>query len=444
MEFGWENPRAALVGSANRRRGDLVTYRLVQAFGEVLRVGDPRGAAAVVDDALASGLSSVEIQSRVIAPAMWGIGELWERGGLSVAQEHLATAVSHHVLARLYPGVLGHVRRRGDTVVVAAVHGEHHVLGLRMVADVFEGAGFDVRFLGADVPEGSLAAWVSEHRPATVALGVTMPLGAATLARQLQGLRESDPELRLIIGGQGVPAALRESAGVLYAADTEQLAEQASRGLSAPAGELPRYIARGGVRFGALAGVPTELTAGVVARLSQTTAAAADSARRQARRAFSFEQLAFSDPLTALWNRRAFDDRFQALIASPGARAPAILMVDVDRFKAINDELGHQAGDRALIRVAEQITQALRPGDFVARYGGDEFVVLLRDTPPEGAAELGERIRGQVERALGEPQLTVSIGVSVPDHADRRRAILDVDRALYDAKERGRNQVVLA
>ena len=146
MEFGWENPRAAL-GSANRRRGDLVTYRLVQAFGEVLRVGDPRDAAVVVDDALASGLSSVEVQSRVIAPAMWGIGELWERGGLSVAQEHLATAVSHHVLARLYPGVLGHVRRGGDTVVVAAVHGEHHVLGLRMVADVFEGAGFDVRFL---------------------------------------------------------------------------------------------------------------------------------------------------------------------------------------------------------------------------------------------------------------------------------------------------------
>ena len=121
---------------------------------------------------------------------------------------------------------------------------------------------------------------MSEHRPATVALGVTMPLGAATLARQLQALRESDPELRLIIGGQGVPAALRQSAGVLYAADTEQLAEQASRGLSAPAGELPRYIARGGVRFGGLAGVPTELTAGVVARLSQTTAATADSARR--------------------------------------------------------------------------------------------------------------------------------------------------------------------
>ena len=150
--------------------------------------------------------------------------------------------MSHHVLARLYPGVLGHVQRRGDTVVVAAVHGEHHVLGLRMVADVFEGAGFDVRFLGADVPEGSLAAWVSEHRPASVRSGVTMPLGAATLARQLQALRDSDPELRLIIGGQGVPDVLRESAGVLYAADTEQLAEQLTAAECPQPGSCPRYL----------------------------------------------------------------------------------------------------------------------------------------------------------------------------------------------------------
>jgi methanogenic corrinoid protein MtbC1 len=209
-----------------------VTHRLAAAFGEALRAGDPHSAASVVDDALGSDLSSVEIQSRVIAPAMWGIGKLWELGQLTVAEEHLATAVSHHVLARLYPGSLAHTQRRSDTVLVAAVHGEQHVLGLRMVADVFEGAGYDVRFLGAGVPESSLAAWVSEHHPAIVALGATMPLSGATLARQLQALRDRNPELVLIIGGQGVPAVLRESPGVLYAADTEQLAELANTGLT--------------------------------------------------------------------------------------------------------------------------------------------------------------------------------------------------------------------
>jgi diguanylate cyclase (GGDEF)-like protein/PAS domain S-box-containing protein len=230
---------------AGPRRSDLVT-RLAAAFGEALRAGDPHAAASVVDDALGSGLSPVEIQSRVIAPAMWRIGELWELAQLTVAEEHLATAVSHHVLARLYPAMLAHAQRRSDTVLVAAVHGEQHVLGLRMVADVFEGAGYDVRFLGADVPESSLAAWVSEHHPAIVALGATMPLNAATLARQLQTLRDRNPELVLIIGGQGVPAALRESAGVLYAADTEQLAELANTGLSTRTAKISRKGVIGG------------------------------------------------------------------------------------------------------------------------------------------------------------------------------------------------------
>ncbi|MGA2929131.1 MAG: diguanylate cyclase, partial [Solirubrobacteraceae bacterium] len=431
--------------TAGPRRADLVTDRLPAAFGDALRAGDPHAAAGVVDDALGSGLSSVEIQSRVIAPAMWGIGELWQLGQLTIADEHLATAVSHHVLARLYPGLLAHARRRSDTVLVAAVHGEHHVLGLRMVADVFEGAGYDVRFLGADVPESSLTAWVSQHHPTIVALGATMPLNAATLARQLQALRDHDPELVLIIGGQGVPAVLRESAGVLYVADTEQLAELANSGLNIqPGGELPRSTARGGVHFNQSATTASDATEGLAARLAQTTAATADVARSHARRAFALEQLASSDPLTELCNRRAFDDRHQALIDTQGSRPPTILMIDIDRFKAINDDYGHHAGDRALTRVTAHITQALRPVDFVARYGADEFVVLLPDTPPAEAAEIAERIRSQVEHDPAEPKLTVSIGITVPDHADRRRATLDVDRALYDAKQHGRNQIVFA
>jgi diguanylate cyclase (GGDEF)-like protein len=429
----------------SRGGGAGTTDRLSRAYGDTLRVGDPHGAAVVIDDALAEGLSSVEIQSRVIAPAMWGIGELWERGALTVAEEHLATAVSHHVLTRLYPGLLNQAQRRGDTIVVAAVHGEHHVLGLRMAADVLEGAGFDVRFLGADLPESSLLAWVTEHRPAAVALGVTMPLGAAALGQELQALHDYDPEMHLIVGGHGVPAVLHERAGVFYASDTVRLLEYVNRAVKTrPPGELPLAIAHGGVSFGGLLGAGSGITEGLEARMAQATAAAADAARGQARRAFVLEQIAFRDPLTDLWSRRAFDDRYEDLTAAEITPAPTVLMIDVDHFKSVNDTFGHDAGDHALIKVAGCITRSIRPKDFAARYGGDEFAVLLPDTPAQLASEIGERIRSAVTSRLTDPPVTVSIGVSVPDHADRRRATLDVDRALYEAKQHGRNQVAVA
>jgi diguanylate cyclase (GGDEF)-like protein len=119
-------------------------------------------------------------------------------------------------------------------------------------------------------------------------------------------------------------------------------------------------------------------------------------------------------------------------------------MIDVDHFKAVNDGCGRDAGDRVLIEIAGCITRAMRPDDFAARHGGDEFAVLLPETPAQVAAQIGERIRSAVTFELTDPPVTVSIGVSVPDHADRRRATLDVDRALYQAKQHGRNQVTFA
>ena len=166
------------------------------------------------------------------------------------------------------------------------------------------------------------------------------------------------------------------------------------------------------------------------------------------------EQISIIDGLTSIENRRAFDlvyDRAWKLSRREGTPL-ALIMIDIDHFKIFNDTYGHLAGDKALIKIAEVIKGVIkRPGDLAARYGGEEFVVMLTNTAAEGAAVVAEEIRRRVEE-LGienvkiESDLTVSLGVAsvVPDHTMEPDELIDIaDRALYKAKEEGRNKVIV-
>ena len=117
------------------------------------------------------------------------------------------------------------------------------------------------------------------------------------------------------------------------------------------------------------------------AQFEATTASLAELTRRHATNAYRLRLDAMQDALTGIWNRRAFDDRLRELIADPGAQPLSLLLIDLDGFKAINDEYGHQAGDVALQEVAGAMCRAARTDDFVARLGGDEFVVLVPRAP---------------------------------------------------------------
>jgi len=155
---------------------------------------------------------------------------------------------------------------------------------------------------------------------------------------------------------------------------------------------------------------------------------------------------ALHDPLTGLPNRALFEDRLGRALAEQERRGTsvAVIFLDIDRFKLVNDSLGHAAGDELLKEVAPRLRQALRPGDTVARFGGDEFGVLLEDVSNESDAT---RVAERIAAALGRPFVvrerehfvTASSGIAVGGAGQLPEAVIrDADSAMYRAKERGR------
>jgi diguanylate cyclase len=158
---------------------------------------------------------------------------------------------------------------------------------------------------------------------------------------------------------------------------------------------------------------------------------------------------ALTDPLTGLCNRRAMDQRFGELWSEPEEAPLAILVLDIDFFKRINDTYGHADGDWVIRWVAATLCRCIRAGDSAFRYGGEEFLVLLPDTTLEGAIRVAESIRGRIEDLhLAFPRhwqvpLTVSLGVAARRRQDDPLSLFErADRALYQAKRHGRNRVV--
>jgi diguanylate cyclase (GGDEF)-like protein len=179
--------------------------------------------------------------------------------------------------------------------------------------------------------------------------------------------------------------------------------------------------------------------------------------RREAlrREASALQSIAWTDALTGVPNRHFFTAALaRAWRSERRAERQAILMIDIDHFKLLNDRYGHPVGDGCLRQVARALQHALvHPDDVLARYGGEEFIVLLRDSPADSAQAVAERLRATVQNLrienAGSPEavVTVSIGIAsapLTDEAAAARMVEDADRALYEAKCDGRNQVKLA
>ncbi len=255
-----------------------------------------------------------------------------------------------------------------------------------------------LRFLlDADDPEAAAAR-------AVAALGLLPEIAWAELDGQAHG------DLEMTLGEPGAQRVL-------------------AVGLAAPGDTGARALVEGVL----------ELVAGVYAR---------DVAMRR------LEADAATDPLTKLWNRRGFDPLLDHAIARAMRTGEdiALVVVDIDHFKSINDDLGHATGDKALVAVADAIRGVIRPTDVAARLGGDELAILLSGSNGGGALKMCERLRFAIERVnpLAPRSLTLSIGVSdmlaVARNASADAARLGLleaaDLALYAAKAAGRNRAV--
>lgn len=159
------------------------------------------------------------------------------------------------------------------------------------------------------------------------------------------------------------------------------------------------------------------------------------------------EQLAMSDSLTGLLNRRAFDElltREMQRCRFTGASV-ALILVDIDRFKDVNDTYGHGEGDAVIRQTGETLRQGIRPGDALARYGGEEFAILLQDASSDLVIAIAERLRFDIEQSVMGPKrirVTASLGVAESWPLESPGEFLErCDRALYRSKNDGRNGV---
>ncbi len=165
---------------------------------------------------------------------------------------------------------------------------------------------------------------------------------------------------------------------------------------------------------------------------------------------YKFKILSNIDRLTGTYTRKYLDNEFNRILieAKRKDESFAVMMMDLDRFKNINDIYGHRKGDEVLSLIGSTLSNSIRDTDIVARYGGEEFIILLKDVNEEQVKKIGEKIRLSVEKlkiSNIENPITISIGISMfPVHSQFKEELIEkADQALYCAKEKGRNKVVI-
>lgn len=282
-------------------------------------------------------------------------------------------------------------------------------------------------------------------RPQT-GIGIALVVGIAIFLNRLQALPDADAQDVAALGF----FAFR---GITLLSGAAFIALGPSRGLVVSAlnwagGVGIMLVSRmplsqqSGIGYGVFG---VAVTSAITILMFRLLSSSAVHARVQAEVAQESAELAFIDDLTGLPNRRQMTVHLRGAVARAveGGGPDTLVMFDLDRFKAINDTMGHDVGDEVLRRTAGVATAALRDGDLLCRWGGEEFLILLSDADEDEGRDVAERCRRALEVVQGPTAVTASFGVTAIHGIDSiTDALRRADLALYEAKAGGRNRIV--
>lgn len=200
-------------------------------YVECILAGQRKPALNVAMEAMRSGMSVADVYSGVLQPAMYEVGRRWQSNAITVAKEHMATAITQFVMAQLYALAKPPAQSRGR-MVIAGVQGELHQLGAQMVSDILEFDGWNVRFLGTDMPHSGILSAMEEHEAAVIGVSATMLLSLPKMMELVEAMKQRFPSVRVLVGGaafRATPELWREIGADAFAHDLASATDAARK-----------------------------------------------------------------------------------------------------------------------------------------------------------------------------------------------------------------------
>ena len=318
---------------------------LARAYAAALLAGDEVAAEVAIREAIDGEAQHAEIDEEIIAPALWLVGELWQRGEISVADEHLATEISLRVLALQREAQRVARARGGHRVMLAAPSGELHVVALRMIGNLLRDAGYDVVMLGADVPAEALAAAARRHEPDVICLSVDDAGGADRVLISMHEVQQERPARGSSSAGAALTSRVRSRPGVEVCRRVSDAVEAVDAWSSARP-ELTRTVRGGGLGGGGDAPRPAPPSRSVddVCRELEVARQALEREAARAEHVASASAISRSRSASSSTSSSAHCRQCDRVVDLPRARGVAVALEIVRELLevAIGDRLGER------------------------------------------------------------------------------------------------------